>query len=374
MKHKLLSVLLSLTLLFVLAACGETKPAEEVKEDTAEEVVEESAEDAEEPAEDAEEPAEDAEEPAAKSGDVDLSTLDGKKIGITIQSLENAYWAGVMSALEDVLTEAGAEYTIVDCKDNSATQISQVENFISAGVDLIMMHPSDAAALEDVSAEAKEAGVRVMCWDDPMENTDANWVLDNTVLGKAIGTLAGNFINEHFTEDEPAKVAVIGYPQTKVLLERANGIKEGLEETADGKYEIVAEQEGIEVPQAQASVETILVKYPDLNVVAGVGAGAMIGSNEALVTHLGNDIPENVGIFTTDVTKQQLEGLLADTAIKGIIGFEGSDFDTARACANMYARILNGEFDGADADAKIVYREIGEITADNVQEIIDGMK
>ena len=116
------------------------------------------------------------------------------------------------------------------------------------------------------------------------------------------------------------------------------------------------------------------MKYPDLNVVAGVGAGAMIGSNEALVTHLGNDIPENVGIFKTDVTKQQLEGLLADTAIKGIIGFEGSDFDTARACANMYARILNGEFDGADADDKIVYRVIGEISADIVQEIIDGMK
>lgn len=368
MKRKLLSVLLCITLVFTLVACGGQETKEEVEEETTaaeEEVAEEPAE--EEPA--AEEPA--AEEPA-EAGAVDLSALDGKKIGITIQSLENAYWAGVMSALEEVLTNAGAGSTIVDCKDNSATQISQVENFISAGVDLIMMHPSDAAALEDVAAEAQEAGIRVMCWDDPMENTDANWVLDNTVLGKAIGTLAGNFINDHFSEDEPANVAVIGYPQTKVLLERANGIKEGLEETAGGKFEIVAEQEGIEVPQAQTSVETILVKYPDLHVVAGVGAGAMIGSNEALVTHYSDGIPENVGVFTTDVTKQQLEGLLTDSAIKGIIGFEGSDVDTATACAEMYARILNGEFDGGKD--KIVYRVTGEITADNAQEIIDGMK
>ena len=39
----------------------------------------------------------------------DLKSLDGKKIGITIQSLQNAYWAGVMSALEDVLKENGTQ-------------------------------------------------------------------------------------------------------------------------------------------------------------------------------------------------------------------------------------------------------------------------
>ncbi|MBR0034168.1 MAG: hypothetical protein IJP54_00690, partial [Synergistaceae bacterium] len=43
----------------------------------------------------------------------DLSSLKGKKLGITIQSLQNAYWAGVMTALGEILQAAGAEYTIV---------------------------------------------------------------------------------------------------------------------------------------------------------------------------------------------------------------------------------------------------------------------
>ena len=43
----------------------------------------------------------------------DLSVLNGKKIGVTIQSLQNAYWAGVMAALEDVLKANGANPTIV---------------------------------------------------------------------------------------------------------------------------------------------------------------------------------------------------------------------------------------------------------------------
>ena len=106
------------------------------------------------------------------------------KVGITIQSLSNAYWAGVMGKLEEQLKDKGWDYTLIDCEDNSATQVSQIENFITSGCDLIMVHPSDAKAVENICKEALDADIKVMCWDDPMENTTANWVLDNTELGK----------------------------------------------------------------------------------------------------------------------------------------------------------------------------------------------
>lgn len=300
----------------------------------------------------------------------DLSVLSGKKLGITIQSLQNAYWAGVMTALDTVLTEAGAEFTIVACDDSSATQIGQIENFISSGCDLIMVHPSDAAAVEDVCAQAREAGIKVMCWDDPMENTDANWILDNTYLGTEIGKLAGAFINEHYSEDNKAEVIVIGYPQTKILLEREEGIKIGLEETAAGKYEIVASQAGIIASDAQTAVETTLQAYPNAKVVAGIGAGAMIGADEALNIYTNGEIPEDMGVFTTDVTKQQLEQLEDPTyPAKGIIGFEGSDVDTATACASMYALIL-----ADNVGAQNVFRGVTPITEETVAQIIAGMQ
>ena len=300
----------------------------------------------------------------------DLSVLSGKKLGITIQSLQNAYWAGVMTALDAVLTEAGAEFTIVACDDSSATQIGQIENFISSGCDLIMVHPSDAAAVEDVCAQAREAGIKVMCWDDPMENTDANWILDNTYLGTEIGKLAGAFINEHYSEDNKAEVIVIGYPQTKILLEREEGIKIGLEETAAGKYEIVASQAGIIASDAQTAVETTLQAHPNAKVVAGIGAGAMIGADEALNIYTNGEIPEDMGVFTTDVTKQQLEQLEDPTyPAKGIIGFEGSDVETATACASMYALIL-----ADNVGAQNVFRGVTPISEETVAQIIAGMQ
>ena len=292
----------------------------------------------------------------------DLSVLNGKKLGVTIQSLQNAYWAGVMTALEEVLLANGAAPTIVACDDSSATQIGQIENFISAECDLIMVHPSDAAAVEDVCAQAREKGIKVMCWDDPMENTDANWILDNHNLGIAIGELAAEFINTYYSEDNKAEVIVIGYPQTKILLEREEGIKEGLEANAAGKYEIVASQAGIIASDAQTAVETTLQAHPNAKVVAGIGAGAMIGADEALNIYTEGVIPEDMGVFTTDVTKQQLEQLEDPTyPAKGIIGFEGSDEDTATACASMYALIL-----ADNVGAQNVFRGFTPITAETV--------
>ena len=295
------------------------------------------------------------------------------KVGITIQSLSNAYWAGVMGKLEEQLKDKGWDYTLIDCEDNSATQGSQSENFITSGCDLIMVHPSDAKAVENICKEALDADIKVMCWDDPMEKTTANWVLDNTELGKEIGKTAAEFINDKFTADDKAQVTVIGYPSTKVLKERADGIKEGLKENCKDNYEVIAEVDGLEAPEAQSNVESVLSAHPDANVFVGVGAGAMIGSNEALLQKYGKGkIPENVGVITTDVTEQQLNSLKAgNEAVRSIVGFEGSNEDTAKACMKMYERILSGEkFEGDDHN---VFRTIKPITTDNIDEILKGM-
>lgn len=94
----------------------------------------------------------------------EIPKTKSNKVGITIQSLSNAYWAGVMGKLEEQLKDKGWDYTLIDCEDNSATQVSQIENFITSGCDLIMVHPSDAKAVENICKEALDADIKVMCW------------------------------------------------------------------------------------------------------------------------------------------------------------------------------------------------------------------
>ena len=300
----------------------------------------------------------------------DLSSLAGKKLGITVQSLQNAYWSGVMAALGDCLEGLGAEYTILSCDDSSVVQGMQIENFIAQSCDLIMIPPSDASTIEDLCAVARSQGIKVMCWDDPMENTDANWIINNHDLGVSIGEMTADFINAHYSADNKAEIILIGYSTTRVLLEREEGIREGLSGKADGKFEIVATRNAIVADDAQLAVETALAAHPNAKVVAGIGAGSMIGACEALNTFTGGVIPEDMGVFTTDVTKQQLEQL-ADPAYpaKGIIGFEGSDADTARSCASMFALILSDK-----VGAKNVFRSFTPLDGETAEAIMADMK
>lgn len=265
------------------------------------------------------------------------------KVGITIQSLENSYWAGVFGEVEKLLKAKGWDYTILACKDNSATQIEQIENFITNKVNLIMVHPSDPNALEDYLKKAREAGIKVMCWDDKMTNTDLNWVLDNTKLGYTIGQAAADFINANYSADKQAEVAVMNYPQTPILLERETGILNALKEKAAGKYKVVAQQPAIDAQAAIANMETILQANPNCKVVCSIGAGGDIGANQAFMTKYNNKVPADVGIFSADATQQQLESIVNGEASRASVGFEGSNKKTAEAVVALYERLLKGE-------------------------------
>lgn len=61
--------------------------------------------------------------------------------------------------------------------------------------------------------------------------------------------------------------------------------------------------------------------------------------------------------------------LSGDQAAKGIIGFEGSDEDTAYACASMFALIL-----ADDIETQNVFRQLSIIDGSNVDEIMAGME
>ena len=147
-------------------------------------------------------------------------------------------------------------------------------------MDVIIVQPVDPEAIEEVCGNALDEGITVVCWDEEMENSSFNWVIENYDLGVEIGTQAANWINEKFG-DEGCEVAVLGYPQTPILLERENGILDALEENAPNA-EVVAHQPAIDTTEGLDAMETILQAHPDVKVVCCIGGGGAAGGNEAL--------------------------------------------------------------------------------------------
>lgn len=139
---------------------------------------------------------------------------------------------------------------------------------------------------------------------------------------------------------------------------------------AAGKYEIVATLDTLTPNEGEKVIGELLKKIPNLNIVTGIGSGPMIGADIAIKKERNGQIPDNVGVFTADVTKTQLEHLLDKTfPARGIIGFEGSDVQTAEACVSMFALTLSNKLPEQN-----VYRPLLPIDENNAEVIGQGMK
>lgn len=346
-KRKVLSLILAMAMVVSVAAgCG-AKQEEPAATEPA-------------PTEEADGAGEEAPEADAAGGE---ETGDKKlKLGISIQTLGNQVWAQQMAGIQENADADGFECTIVDCNENANTQLDQIENFITAKCDVIMVNPVDPDAIEDVCKKAREAGIKVVCWDNEMENTDVNWVIRNRELGEVIGTEAANWINETFA-DGKCEVAVLGYPQTPILLEREEGILAKLEELAPNA-EVVANQPAINPTEGLNAMETILQAHPDVKVVCCIGGGGAAGSNEAFKGFYGSEVPEDVGVFAADCTDEEQASMKNGEFNRMSVAITGSPRTNADVIYDIMKRVGLGETMDHN-----VYRDLIPVTADNIDEV-----
>lgn len=92
-------------------------------------------------------------EPAASGGDGTI------KIGLTM--LFDDLW---LTTLRDAMTDyaasqPGVELIAVDSKEDVATQLGQVENFVAQGVDAIIIIPANTDAADPMTKAAQDAGI-----------------------------------------------------------------------------------------------------------------------------------------------------------------------------------------------------------------------
>lgn len=289
-------------------------------------------------------------------------TKSGLKIGAAIQTMSNQVWAQQMEAITKACKEDGNEFTVVDCKENSNTQIDQLENFITSKMDVIIVQPVDPAAIEAVCGEALAAGIKVVCWDEEMENSTFNWVIQNYDLGCAIGEQASAFIKDKFG-DEECEVVVLGYPQTPILLQRENGIIDTLKKNVPNA-KIVANQPAIDTTQGLDAMETILQAHPNVKVVCCIGGGGAAGANEAFKGFYGSEVPDNVGIFSTDLTEEFIASVQNHEFNRSCIAITGNAYACGEAVYELALKYVAGE-----ESAHEVYRDLIPVTAENLDDM-----
>ncbi len=86
-------------------------------------------------------------------------------IGLSMPEIKTDGFTAMANGVQMYADQAGVELLVADADNDAATQMSQIEDFISKGVDGIIMCPADSGALSAAVEKANEASVPVVCMD-----------------------------------------------------------------------------------------------------------------------------------------------------------------------------------------------------------------
>ena len=195
-------------------------------------------------------------------------------IGMSFQELNNEYFVTMQEALETAAESLGAEVIVTDARHDVSKQVSDVEDMIQRGIDILLLNPADSVGVETAVLSAKQAGITTVAID-----AQAQGPLDGFVGSKNYdaGYLACEYMAEQLGGE--GQVALLDGIPVVPILQRIEGCTDALNEYEG--IEIVTKQNGRqERTHAMTVTENIIQSNPNLSGIFSVND---IGSLGALI-------------------------------------------------------------------------------------------
>jgi ribose transport system substrate-binding protein len=200
-----------------------------------------------------------------------------KAVGVTLGSLGNPFFVSLSNGAQAQARKINpaVKFTSVSADWDLAKQSAQIDNFITSGVDLILINAVDPKALESAINRAKRAGIAVVAVDVDAVGADATVMTNNVQAGE----IACQYIAEKL--GGKGNIVIQNGPQVTAVLDRVNGCKTALKKTPDIK--ILSDDQdakgtregGMNVMQAH------LTRFPKIDAVFSINDPQAIGADLA---------------------------------------------------------------------------------------------
>ncbi|WP_206994998.1 sugar ABC transporter substrate-binding protein [Trinickia mobilis] len=220
---------------------------------------------------------------AASAACATAAFADEPVIGLITKTDTNPFFVKMKQGAEGAAQKDGAKLLTAAGKfdGDNASQVTAIENMMTAGAKAILITPSDTRAIVPSIKKARDAGVMVIALDtptDPQAATDALFATDNFKAGELIGEYAKKALG-----GKPAKIATLDLaPGVSVGILRHNGFLKGFG-VKEGDPSIVCSQDTRgDQAKGQTAMENCLQKSPGINVVYTINEPAAAGAYRAL--------------------------------------------------------------------------------------------
>ncbi len=277
-------------------------------------------------------------------------------IAFSLKTVTNdAFQQAIATAVEKECTEAGAKFTLVTAGSETgvATQVTQLEDLITKGVDALIVNPMDANAVIPALQKAKDKGIPVILVDSTIEAGHEELYIsyigtDNFAAAK----MGAEKLSEAMGGAGKA-ILVRGANGNSVGNARADGFKGGL---AAG-ITLVGEQPGDwNNDTAKQVTENMLQANPDVTGIMSCSDVMVDGILQAI---------EDAGL--KDVKIMSFDGDSIELIQQGLVLGTMAQFpnEMGKLAVDTLVQVLNGDV-AADSVAKYIDSGTACYTADNL--------
>jgi ribose transport system substrate-binding protein len=205
------------------------------------------------------------------------SAKDLNKVGISVGLLGNPFFVATIKGIEDAAKKINpkVEVTSVSADYDLNKQVSQVDSFIAAGVDVIMLNAVDAKAIAPAVKKAQAAGIIVAAFDVSAPGADVTVMTNNVKAGEE----ACQYLVDH--TGGKGEYVILNGPASSSILERVKGCKNVLAQHPDIK--ILSDDQNAEGSRdgGLKVFQALLTRFDKIDAVFAINDPTAIGAQLA---------------------------------------------------------------------------------------------
>ena len=253
-------------------------------------------------------------------------------VGASLLTQQHPFYISLADAMKKEAQAENVPLEISIANQDLSKQLADVEDFITKGVDVIIISPVDSKGVRSAINKAEKAGIKVITVDVPANNVDVTSFVgtDNFAGGEKAAELMAKSIGEK------GNVAVIDYPTVQSVVDRVEGFKKGIAKYPDIK--IVAIQPGITRPEALATAQNILQANPDIVGIFGFGDDAALAAASAVKAA---KLENQVMVIGFDGMEEARNAVKNDPIMVGVIAQYPDQM--GKVAVETAAKVIKGE-------------------------------